>query len=86
MWRKFTESIAASKRWNDGLGAVDFWNNEFIFVAPVSLAVSYQKLKEYVTEGNVGCTLFLMRDVFELMIKIPVTIMFNGVYTPYYLD
>lgn len=77
---KFTESIAVSKRWNDGLDGVDYWNTKFISVAPVSLAISYQKLKEYVEDGNIGCTLFLIRDVFELMIKIPVTIMFNGVH------
>ena len=77
---KFTENIVVSKRWNDGLDAADYWNDVFISVAPVSLAVSYQKLKEYVTDGNIGCTLFLIRDVFELMIKIPVTVMFNGVH------
>ena len=75
-----------NKNWNDGLAAVDYWNKEFISVAPLSLAISYQKLKEYVTDGNIGCTLFLIRDVFELMIKIPVTIMFDGVHTLYYLD
>lgn len=77
---KFTEIVAVNKNWNDGLAAVDYWNKEFISVAPLSLAISYQKLKEYVTDGNIGCTLFLIRDVFELMIKIPVTIMFNGVH------
>lgn len=77
---KFTETVAVCKRWNDGLDATDYWNNEFISVAPVSLAVSYQKLQDYVTDGNIGCTLFLIRDVFELVIKIPVTIMFNGVH------
>lgn len=83
---KFTEIVAVNKNWNDGLAAVDYWNKEFISVAPLSLAISYQKLKEYVTDGNIGCTLFLIRDVFELMIKIPVTIMFDGVHTLYYLD
>lgn len=77
---KFTETVTVSNRWNDGLDAVDYWNDEFVSVAPVSLAVAYQKLKEYVTDGNIGCTLFLIRDVFELIIKIPVTIMFNGVH------
>ena len=65
---KFTEIVAVNKNWNDGLAAVDYWNKEFISVAPLSLAISYQKLKEYVTDGNIGCTLFLIRDVFELMI------------------
>lgn len=77
---KFTEIVAVNKNWNDGFAAVDYWNKEFISVAPLSLAISYQKLKEYVTDGNIDCTLFLIRDVFELMIKIPVTIMFNGVH------
>ena len=77
---KFSESVEAQKVWNEGLEETVFWNDDFLFVAPVSLAVSYQKLKEYVVDGNIGCTLFLIRDVFELMIKIPVTIMFNGVH------
>ena len=77
---KFSESVEAQKAWNDGLEEAVFWNDDFLSVAPVSLAVSYQKLKEYVVDGNIGCTLFLIRDVFELMIKIPVTIMFNGVH------
>lgn len=77
---KFAETIATGKRWKEGLEKADYWNDEFISVAPVSLAVSYQKLKEYVMDENIGCTLFLIRDVFELMIKIPVTIMFNGVH------
>ena len=46
---KFTETVTVSNRWNDGLDAVDYWNDEFVSVAPVSLAVAYQKLKEYVT-------------------------------------
>lgn len=77
---KFTKNVATGKGWNHGLDKTDFWDDEFMIVAPVSLAVSYQKLKEYVIDGNIGCTLFLIRDVFELMIKIPVTIMFNGVH------
>ena len=78
---KFTENVAVSKKWNDGLDASEYWDDEFTSVAPVSLAVSYQKLKEYIVNGNIGCTLFLIRDVFELMIKIPVVILLDGVYS-----
>lgn len=56
---KFSESVEAQKAWNDGLEEAVFWNDDFLSVAPVSLAVSYQKLKEYVVDGNIGCTLFL---------------------------
>ena len=78
---KFTETVVASRKWNDDLENADYWNDEFISVAPISLAVSYKKLKEYVVNGNIGCTLFLIRDVFELMIKIPVVIILDGVYS-----
>lgn len=50
-------------------------------MTPVPLACSYQLLHSYVKEENIGCTLFLIRDVFELMIKIPVVIVMDGVYT-----
>lgn len=78
---KFTETVVASRKWNDDLENADYWNDEFISGAPISLAVSYKKLKEYVVNGNIGCTLFLIRDVFELMIKIPVVIILDGVYS-----
>lgn len=78
---KFTENVETNKKWNYGLEHDEYWDKDFISVAPVSLAVSYQKLKEYVADGNIGCTLFLIRDVFELMIKIPVIILLDGVYS-----
>lgn len=57
-----------------------FWIPELWNIAPTALALSYHQLHEYVAEENIGCTLFLIRDVFELMIKIPVTIIFNGLH------
>lgn len=56
------------------------WALKLCDVAPIALAMSYHQLHEYVRTQNVGGTLFLIRDVFELMIKIPVTIIFNGIH------
>ncbi|MGN0203261.1 MAG: TFIIB-type zinc ribbon-containing protein, partial [Coprococcus sp.] len=74
------QEMPVQKTWNQGLTGEAYWCREFCLEAPVSLALSYQRLYDYVEEGNIGCTLFLIRDVFELMIKIPVIIMFNGVH------
>lgn len=60
--------------------STEYWASELWEVAPTALALSYHQLHEYVKEQNIGCTLFLIRDVFELMIKIPVTIIFNGIH------
>lgn len=78
--QKFAEAIL-HKSWNDGLMQDKYWNNEFSDVAPYSLAISYQQLYDYIKEGNIGCTLFLIRDVYELMIKTPVVILLNGICT-----
>ena len=74
------EEESVPKKWNQGLLRDEYWNQDLIKVAPVSLAVSYQQLYNYVSEGNIGSTLFLIRDVFELMIKIPVVILLDGIY------
>ena len=78
---KFSESIETKKQWNSGLLADEYWDHSIILVAPVSLSISYQQLYNYVEEGNIGCTLFLIRDVFELMIKIPTVILFDSIYS-----
>lgn len=78
---KFSESIETKKKWNSGLLADEYWDHSIILVAPVSLSISYQQLYNYVEEGNIGCTLFLIRDVFELMIKLPVVILLDGIYS-----
>lgn len=70
-------------KWNDGLQSSDYWCNDFMLYAPISLSNSYEQLKHYVREGNIGCTLFLIRDVFELMIKIPTVILFDSIYSLY---
>lgn len=70
-------------KWNDGLQSSDYWCNDFMLYAPSSLSNSYEQLKHYVIEGNIGCTLFLIRDVFELMIKIPTVILFDSIYSLY---
>ena len=57
-----------------------YWCREMWNQAPPALATAYFQLYTYVEEGNIGCTLFLIRDVFELMIKLPVTILFNGLH------
>ncbi len=66
----FKENLDSDEYWSFGL-----WD-----VAPTALAMSYYQLYEYVKKQNIGCILFLIRDVFELMIKIPVTIIFNGIH------
>lgn len=71
-----SESVSAHKN----LDCAEYWASELWEVAPTALALSYHQLHEYVKEQNIGCTLFLIRDVFELMIKIPVTIIFNGIH------
>jgi len=68
-------------KWNDGLLSSDYWCTEFYQYAPSSLSHSYRQLMHYVEEGNIGCTLFLIRDVFELMIKIPTVILFDSIYS-----
>lgn len=78
---KFFEVVEKKIKWNAGLLADEYWNHSLVSVAPVSLSLSYQQLYNYVEEGNIGCTLFLIRDVFELMIKIPVVILLDGVYS-----
>lgn len=78
---KFSADVETKKKWNSGLLADEFWNHTLISVAPVSLSISYQQLYDYVEEGNIGCTLFLIRDVFELMIKLPVVMLLDGVYS-----
>lgn len=55
----------------------DYWCKEMWEIAPIPLASSYRQLYNYVCENNIGCTLFAVRDVFELIIKIPITILFN---------
>lgn len=65
---------------NKNLDSAEYWAFELWEVAPTALALSYHQLHEYVKEKNIGCTLFLIRDVFELMIKIPITIIFNGIH------
>lgn len=60
--------------------STEYRASELWEVAPTALALSYHQLHEYVKEQNIGCTLFLIRDVFELMIKLPVTIIFNGIH------
>lgn len=67
--------------WNSGLQSADFWCTEFGQYAPASLSHSYNQLMHYVKVGNIGCTLFLIRDVFELMIKIPTIILFDSIYS-----
>lgn len=67
--------------WNSGLQSADFWCMEFFQYAPCSLSHSYSQLMYYVAEGNIGGTLFLIRDVFELMIKIPTVILFDSIYS-----
>ncbi len=62
------------------IASSEYWAYELWDVAPTALALSYRQLYEYVNEKNIGCTLFLIRDVFELMIKIPVTVIFNGIH------
>lgn len=54
--------------------------------APIPLAESYYQLYMYVNEKNMGSTLFLIRDVFELFIKIPVSILFNGLHELFSLN
>lgn len=78
---KFSESVETKKKWNTGLLADEFWIHSLVSVAPISLSISYQQLYNYVEEGNIGCTLFLIRDVFELMIKLPVVILLDGIYS-----
>ena len=78
----FTIEEQNEKAWNEGLDDREqYWCQELLKVAPVSLALSYQQLFEYIKEGNIGCTLFLIRDVYELLMKIPVIVLFNGVYS-----
>lgn len=57
-----------------------YWQADIWKFAPRSLAFSYWQLHEYLENKNIGCALFLIRDVFELMIKVPVTIVFNGIH------
>ena len=71
-----SDSVSVHKN----LDSAEYWASELWEVAPTALALSYHQLHEYVKEQNIGCTLFLIRDVFELMIKIPVTIIFNGIH------
>lgn len=71
-----SERVSAHKN----LDTAEYWASELWEVAPTALALSYHQLHEYVKKQNIGCTLFLIRDVFELMIKIPVTIIFNGIH------
>lgn len=80
---KFSDETDMKKKWNSGLLADEYWDHSLISVAPVSLSISYQQLYNYVEEGNIGCTLFLIRDVFELMIKIPTVILFDSIYSLY---
>lgn len=70
-------------KWNSDLQSSEYWCNDFILFAPSSLSHSYEQLMHYVKEGNIGCTLFLIRDVFELMIKIPTVILFDSIYSLY---
>lgn len=78
----FTIEEQNEKAWNEGLDDREqYWCQDLLKVAPVSLALSYQQLFEYIKEGNIGCTLFLIRDVYELFMKIPVIVLFNGVYS-----
>lgn len=78
----FTVEEQNEKAWNEGLDDREqYWCQELFKVAPVSLALSYQQLFDYIKEGNIGCTLFLIRDVYELFMKIPVIVLFNGVYS-----
>ena len=62
------------------------WCKELWEYAPTPLAESYFQLYRYVNEKNMGSTLFLIRDVFELFIKIPVSILFNGLHELYTLN
>ncbi len=75
---KIEQSITRS--WHQGLLDSEYWCMDFCLEAPAPLALSYQRLYDYIKEGNIGCTLFLIRDVFELMVKIPVIMMFNGTH------
>ncbi len=59
---------------------IKYWCKDLWRCAPVPLAEAYYQLFKYVKEKNIGCTLFLIRDVFELFIKIPVSIIFNGLH------
>lgn len=77
---KFNLSVERAD-WNSGLQSADFWCIEFGQSAPASLSHSYNQLMHYVEVGNIGCTLFLIRDVFELMIKIPIVILFDSIYS-----
>lgn len=77
---KFNLSVEVSD-WNSGLQSADFWCTEFGQYVPTSLSHSYNQLMNYVEKGNIGCTLFLIRDVFELMIKIPTVILFDSIYS-----
>ena len=74
-------SVPINVKWNSGLQSSEFWCTEFCQYAPCSLSHSYGQLMHYVAEGNIGCTLFLIRDVFELMIKIPAVILFDSIYS-----
>ena len=74
-------SMPINAEWNSGLQSSEFWCAEFCQYAPCSLSHSYGQLMHYVAEGNIGCTLFLIRDVFELMIKIPTVILFDSIYS-----
>lgn len=72
-----------SIKWNAGLQSSEYWSRDFVLYAPSSLSHSYEQLMHYVKDGNIGCTLFLIRDVFELMIKIPTVILFDSIYSLY---
>lgn len=58
----------------------EYWCDEFMECAPLPLASSYRRLKRYSETGEAaGCDM-AVRDVFELMLKIPVFIIFNRIY------
>ena len=72
---KFSESVETKKS-----GTPASLQMSFGFILWYQLPLFHylfltKQLYNYVEEGNIGCTLFLIRDVFELMIKLPVVIL-----------
>ena len=65
--------------WNTPLLCDGYWCDEFTDCAPLALSKAYGMLKEYTAQGNIVCCDFVARDVFELMVKFPVLVLFNWV-------
>ena len=79
-----TDSSQGTQRRESGsntqLLSDEYWCDEFMECAPLPLASSYRRLKRYSETGETAACDMAVRDVFELMLKIPVFIIFNRIY------